>query len=177
VRASEAAKKKPAKKSPDKAPKIRAEDRYADAFAKGQASQGFPITPLASSDKKLLGTIAAAHARYRDGSPITGEALVQWFYQRARDFRGDKPDTSFVRGGASPIGFRTWLDNGGDGKPRPLAPGQQDPDDDEPDFMPEEEDIGPPLPPERAAAVLESFGLHEGARVIRENAGKKAANG
>lgn len=164
------------------APKKLAEDRYADAFEAGQKSQGFPITPLAGSDKKLLGAIAAAHARYRDGTAITGRELVTWFFQRARDFRGDKPDTSFVRGGASPIGFRTWLDNGGDGKPRPLAPGQKEPDeDDDANFPPPDERDLPPAdyvepPPEQLAARLESVGLHEGARVIRERA-RTAANG
>ena len=58
-----------------------------------------------------------------------------------------------------------------------FAPRHDDEPDEEPDFMPPEEDIGPPLLPEHAAAVLERFGLHEGARVIREQAGKQAVNG
>ena len=165
-------------------PKKLAEDRYADAFEAGQKSQGFPITPLAGSDKKLLGTIAAAHARYRDDTPITGKELVQWFFARARDFRGDKPDTTFIRGGSGPIGFRTWLDNGGDGKPRPLAPGQEEPDeddDDEANFPPlVDRDLPPPgyVPPtnEESIATLERAGLHHGAQALREKFAKEAAD-
>ena len=170
--------KKPA--PPKAPPKKLAEDRYADAFEAGQKSQGFPITPLAGSDKKLLGTIAAAHARYRDDTPITGKDLVQWFFARARDFRGDKPDTTFIRGGSGPIGFRTWLDNGADGKPRLLAPGQEEPDEDDEDLPPPDEDLPPGyVEPtrEELIATLERHGLHEGARSIRENAGKQAAHG
>lgn len=126
-------------------PVVRAEDRYADAYERGHRDAGFPITALTPSEKKRLGPIAATHARYRDNTPITGEALVQWFYRRARAFRREVPDPSRHRGGASPFGFGAWLDNGGDGEERPLAPGQEEEPASADDFEPHDER---PVPPE-----------------------------
>lgn len=117
--------KKPKRGGEEKKPKQ--VDRYAAAYCKAHEDTGFPITALNEAAKKHLGVVAATHAKYRDGTPITGDALVQWFYRRGRAFRVDVIDPSRHRGGASPWGFGAWLDNGADGEERPLAPGAVEP--------------------------------------------------
>ncbi len=153
VAASGGESKEPSRKKRDAA-EPRAADRYGAAYEKAHADAGFPIVKLSTSERKYLGAIAETHARYRDDTPIVGDELVQWFYRRGRAFRVDKPDPSRHRGGASPYGFRAWLDNGADGEERPLAPGQVEPDPE--DDLPEElrtpwEIRGPDPTPEQLA--------------------------
>lgn len=125
-----AAAKKPAKvakppKPPPapKASKVLAADQYAAAYIAGHAAAGGTMAALTTAEKAFLGRAASAHARYRDGSPITGDELVAWFRRRAEDFRRHVEDFAHHAGGSSPRGFLAWLNNGHDGASRPWAPG------------------------------------------------------
>lgn len=63
---------------------------------------------------------------------------------------------------------------------RPLAPGQEEPDEDDEDLPPPDEDLPPGYvepPREELIATLERHGLHVGAQALRENTGKQAAYG
>lgn len=145
-----------ARRDPSEPKPPKAEDRYADAYERGHRDAGFPITALTPSEKKRLGPIAVTHARYRDDTPITGDALVQWFYRRARAFRRDVPDPSRHRGGASPFGFGAWLDNGADGEERPLAPGQEEEPPPSDDDLELRDDRAPPPEYTPSPAAVES---------------------
>lgn len=120
-------KPKRTKRAPGEA---KAEDLYAAAYVSGHEDAGFPMTVLNASERGMLGMlgmVAAAHAKYRDGTLIVGAELVQWFRLRAREFREDLPDATHHPGKYSPFGFGKWLDAGADGKLRLLAPGQREP--------------------------------------------------
>lgn len=97
----------------------KAADLYAAAYVAGHADAGGRMSPLTKAERALLGAIAGAHARGPDGAPLTGEAVIAWFRGEAKAFRKAVPDPQHHRGGYSPIGFRSWLDNGA---PKPRDP-------------------------------------------------------
>lgn len=97
----------------------KAADLYAAAYVAGHVDAGGRMSPPTKAERALLGAIAGAHARGPDGAPLTGEAVIAWFRGEAKAFRKAVPDPQHHRGGYSPIGFRSWLDNGA---PKPRDP-------------------------------------------------------
>ena len=100
-----------ARSQSSKAPKPKAADTYAQAWVDGHADAGQNVTRPTASGIACLGRAAAAHAKYRDGEPITGDELVRWIRVKARRFREEVEDPSRQRGGMTPFGFVSWLDD------------------------------------------------------------------
>ncbi len=154
AKATEPKEPKPAKPPRVKAPK--AEDLYAEAYVAGHRDAGFSMTPLSKSERGLLGPIAATHARFRDDSPITGDLLLRWIRERARDFRDFVCEKSGFRSNVSPFGFRAWLDAGHDGAKRWRPPGAEAAPPPEPPRLPNRPPPGLVGSPREALAALEA---------------------
>jgi hypothetical protein len=95
-----------------------AAERYAAAYVAGFEAEGHTITPPTKSEAELIGRVCATHARYVDGSPITGEALEKWIRRQARRFVSTV-DGSRHAGGYGAFGFRRFCDDSPPDRPRP----------------------------------------------------------
>jgi hypothetical protein len=141
------------------APKVpTAAERYAAAYVAGFAAEGHTITPPTKSESELIGRVCATHARYTDGSPITGEALERWIRKQARRFVSNV-DGSRHAGGYGAFGFRRFCDDNPPDRPRP--PGEVPP--------------APPAPPERPVYTPEQQAMAD--RFVRMGRGERVPAG
>lgn len=88
------------------------EQAYSDAYVGGQldAEPGCGFRPLTAASCRLLGAIAASHAKDHDGSRLTGERLLEWFRLMSAEYRR-AAEPQYAKGFA-PHSFGTWLDSG-----------------------------------------------------------------
>jgi hypothetical protein len=141
------------------APKVpTAAERYAAAYVAGFAAEGHTITPPTKSEAELIGRVCATHARYTDGSPITGEALERWIRKQARRFVSNVDGTRHA-GGYGAFGFRRFCDDNPPDRPRP--PGEVPP--------------APPAPPERPVYTPEQQAMAD--RFVRMGRGERVPAG
>jgi hypothetical protein len=141
------------------APKVpTAAERYAAAYVDGFAAEGHTITPPTKSEAGVIGRVCATHARYTDGTPITGEALERWIRKQARRFVSNV-DGSRHAGGYSAFGFRRFCDDNPPDKPRP--PGEAPP--------------SPPAPLERPVYTPEQQALADRFQRMARGEGRAGA--
>lgn len=170
VKPKKGAKKAPASEATD------VERGVFEGFLRGRRSrrvQGSPPVLDAKRIKLIRDRIHDGHAPETLAAAAEGVWISQWHFEQ-----GQSRFDLALRDGEHVERFER-IKHERDADLARFAPRHDDePDEGEPEYMPPpEDDDGPPLPPEHAAAVLERFGLHEGARVIREQAGKQAVNG
>lgn len=103
------------KRQPRKGARPRWRD-YADAFVAGCADAGTTITPLAESEARTLGRVAAAHAKGSDGQSLAGPDVDAWIRKAAAVF-------TRAGGNLTAWNFKTYCDRtmggGGARSPQP----------------------------------------------------------
>lgn len=149
---------------------------YAKAFVDGHADAGGTVIPPTEVEAKQLGRAASALAKYRGGTPITGEDLIAWIRERSRAFRDSGIDPDRHRGGWGAHGLVHWLNNDHAGRPWPTAAEREREAQlprTEPGWLPRVERPGPPPSRARTRALLERAGVTQ----FPEGYGVEAPNG
>ena len=108
------------------------EAMYRQAYERGitAAAPGMTFAIVGQKVGATLGTCVRAHAIV-DGKPLTGDAIIAWIEDMAREFRSATADEPQYHGGWQPFNFAKWLNvrNAKPAKPKddgkrlqPLAP-------------------------------------------------------